>query len=415
MSNTVEIIMFIHSLNDNSIGSYKNSLETILDLHPSTEKVLVEVDGQQRYFCKEWYDLIVHYEVELPMKELMKINFTRCESKVLNFKCKHLMVFTQPIRWNDDFYVIPGFTRFAINERGIVKSIKSNKTLETRIGPYGYPCVGLYDADKKDWRDIGIHILIARIFVRNTDPSVKFFVNHKNGNKLDFGILNLEWVTAEENIRHAFNNGLRTDNIPCKMLDTVTNIVTNHSSVGRALAAIGMKVKSKNLVRKVDGQIRPCLFKGRYEIKVISDKSDWYFTNPERIAGSLRSIGPFQAKNLATGEITQCESVPKLSKAVNVSVSKIEHALRSIKAKSFDGFLFKTVSESNWPEKFNEVVFHPPKMIRVTDLRDGKESTFTSLRKTCHFIGADKKTLRDRLKTGNPYLNWKIELIGEFN
>lgn len=55
----------------------------------------------------------------------------------------------------------------------------------------------------------GVHIAVAKAFVPNDDPLNKIFVNHKDGNRYNNVYTNLEWCTASENQKHAYDLGLR--------------------------------------------------------------------------------------------------------------------------------------------------------------------------------------------------------------
>lgn len=99
--------------------------------------------------------------------------------------------------------------RFEISNHGRLRSIngrhKGVKILNPAIGHGGYYCTSL--RMKPQNRKVRIHTLVAENFL--IKPIGQWIVvNHKDGNKLNNHINNLEWCEASENISHAVRIGL---------------------------------------------------------------------------------------------------------------------------------------------------------------------------------------------------------------
>ncbi len=76
-----------------------------------------------------------------------------------------------------------------------------NPSLDHKNG-YKRVCLCRNNNEKR----VGIHRLVAEVFIPN--PENKPCVNHKDGNKLNNRVDNLEWCTAKENNQHAIKTGL---------------------------------------------------------------------------------------------------------------------------------------------------------------------------------------------------------------
>lgn len=106
-------------------------------------------------------------------------------------------------KWED----INGFEgHYQISNHGRVRSLKRQrpKILKDRVNAFGYHHVSLLK-DRKATEKL-VHRLVAEHFL---DTTPKETVNHKDGNKINNHVSNLEWATREEQMIHAYKNKLK--------------------------------------------------------------------------------------------------------------------------------------------------------------------------------------------------------------
>jgi hypothetical protein len=90
---------------------------------------------------------------------------------------------------------------YSINELGEIHSGKLDLILKPRVNPNGYLIVQV------DSKQLSVHRLVAAHFIPN--PYGYLQVNHKDGNKQNNCVENLEWCSSKQNIQHALETGLR--------------------------------------------------------------------------------------------------------------------------------------------------------------------------------------------------------------
>lgn len=113
-----------------------------------------------------------------------------------------------------NMYEIPKYEGYFIDENHNVYSTRGRhgKTAPRKLKiqlQNGYPSVSLYRSDGSNSKNpdvLYLHRLIADAFIPKIEG--KNFVNHKDGNKQNNSLDNLEWVTQQENNLHAYQSGL---------------------------------------------------------------------------------------------------------------------------------------------------------------------------------------------------------------
>jgi hypothetical protein len=99
---------------------------------------------------------------------------------------------------------IPNYERYLITEDGQVFSTKSNKLLRQYDVGKGYKAVELWNSN--GGKRHTIHRLVALTYLPNPDSLP--FINHKDLDKTNNHVSNLEWCTAQLNVLHAINSGV---------------------------------------------------------------------------------------------------------------------------------------------------------------------------------------------------------------
>lgn len=134
------------------------------------------------------------------------------------------------------FYHVPMVEHILISVDGkIINTEKGYCPFHQLWG--GYPAVSIGRGESAH-----VHRLLALTFVPS--PFDEIFqddleVNHKDGVKTNNSLDNLEWVTWSGNLLHAYQNGLRRENLPVLVKDLRDESITRYYSLGECARAFG--------------------------------------------------------------------------------------------------------------------------------------------------------------------------------
>jgi hypothetical protein len=120
---------------------------------------------------------------------------------------------------------VKGYENFyQVSEEGYVFSKRYQKKLKTFTTKAGYDYVDLYDGETK--QRFAVHRLVASHFIN--EPENDLDVNHKDKNRQNNHVSNLEWLTRRENILHSQGHKgrkvARLDKKTLEILETYTNM-----------------------------------------------------------------------------------------------------------------------------------------------------------------------------------------------
>ena len=121
---------------------------------------------------------------------------------------------------------IPLFEKYMVSNKGRIKY--DNKRLYNgTIISNGYVYFNLSMKNKK--KQILVHRVVAQNFLSNIKNLP--CVNHKDGNKSNNRVENLEWISYSDNLKHAIDNKLNNSSLDNKISVTRINPDTNETKI----------------------------------------------------------------------------------------------------------------------------------------------------------------------------------------
>lgn len=319
------------------------------------------------------------------------------------------------------YYYIPGYEQNVINEKGDVYRLKRKSHYSPYMGsanklnlPNFYPFSRLDEVNGDERRYV--HVLLGLTFKEPPEDYPNLVVDHKNGNKLDFSLENLRWVTSSQNnIVAGTEQGLKKDLIPVSVKDLSTGNVAHYKSLSEFAKTINCSPMAVIDARKRYDQT----YRQRWVMKEESDSRTFEEIKNTKVITAAASNKHILAKNIITGEITSYETTMGCVRALNVNKKMIMRGLNGFAKTISNGYIFKLDDEQPWIEldEYSIEIYkrglQPTTAVyKLTDTNTDEESIHYGTGTISELTSANERTAFMCAKYNRLYKNrYKIERL----
>lgn len=257
-----------------------------------------------------------------------------------------------------------------VSNYGRIRNNKTGVLWKIPIRKGGYPYVTLYNPLTKKSCGYKIHRLVAEAFIPKIEGKTQ--VNHKDFNRSNNHVSNLEWCTINENIKHYFDNKFKG-----KVADAdVLYIRKNIEKLGARKISKILSISEYYVFGIANGIYKPNIHKSyiRDKKEVIPCKVDKY---------SLDNI--FIA------------SFPSISKAALEAGIKIGHLQRVLSGerKSVKGFFYKSDGYKQSNVEYIYAIDRKHKKVAKIDNEGKQIAIFKNKAEAAKDINVSKSAIRD--------------------
>lgn len=163
-----------------------------------SNKAVIRIGGNNSR--KQYVSITVAAEKNGTTRNSIQRNLRGETKSSVGFKWEYADISHKPPTVDiDTMTKVKGYENYYIQKTGQVYGTSKKQFLKPNLQD-GYPKVILYKNAKGHYKYI--HVLVAEHFIPN--PKKKKVVNHKDGNKTNCQVENLEWTTHSENSYHYY-------------------------------------------------------------------------------------------------------------------------------------------------------------------------------------------------------------------
>lgn len=251
-----------------------------------------------------------------------------------------------------------------------------------------------------------VHRLVALAFLPLPNKKQDCYINHLDGNKLNFSVKNLEWVSLAHNSKHAIENRLRVDGRIVHAFNVDTKEIRSFVSFGECGRFLNVLPGIISLAchyfqRSRIIKLRPWIVvNDRALLPKITDIINEAFPRHGRIF--FRVVGNGSVDYVYKRDGLK-KNYPSVEKEIPNKLSWKEYAIGD--------FLISPTLPSAVPDSYLSLMpkhthgNKPPVPIKVTNLKSGEIVEYPSTEVFSSLVGAKKKTIQRRVLYNNGVWN----------
>lgn len=247
----------------------------------------------------------------------------------------------KPIMGYEESYMVSScgrvksLDRYVTSKRGYTKFVKG-RILRESMSSYGYAVVGIKG------KQSGVHRLVAKSFIPN--PNGLTEINHKDENKTNNVVYNLEWCdkiynnqygTRVKRIKEAqLNDPKKSRPVLCYTRDN--KLVCEYPSMAEANRRTGI---SEHSIFSVCNKKPHCFTAGGYKWKYVSDETPINKFPIPKLDIRVRAVAMYNEKG---DEIASFKNAKAARRATNIHDTSILRCCRGVRGvKSAGGYIWR--------------------------------------------------------------------------